>query len=348
MTHRQRNLVFSSGLALGGLVVAFLLAEVITRLFLPEPILPRFVVDPGYGVRGNEPNVVTRHFFPNDYDVTISTNSVGMRGLREYSLDKPSDTYRIAVIGDSFIFGHGVNDNEVVSAVLEDRLNSDLAHERTRYEVINFSVSGFGQAEQLVTYKHRERHYKPDLVVLFYFSNDIGNNAISKLYQLNQEGQLERTGKSHLPGVALREILYKFAPTRWLFTHSQFWNFIRNRLSGIIQRSLLKDQGLKRSTDMKPEAVALTRALLQQFITSIKDDGARPIIFLIPQRNNKENRLETNFPMEKIELVSNGATLIDGRDLLSTEDYYETDGHWRPSGHNKAAKVLAAGIHANN
>jgi hypothetical protein len=51
-------------------------------------------------------------------------------GTREYTVGKPRGVYRIAVIGDSFIFGHGVNHDEVVSAVLEDLLNKTSAKEQ--------------------------------------------------------------------------------------------------------------------------------------------------------------------------------------------------------------------------
>jgi hypothetical protein len=110
-------------LILLGITVAFLTAELIVRLFVNEPILPRFVIDPGYGVRAHQPYVRIRHYVPGDYDVIITTNSVGLRGQWEYTVDKPSGAHRIALIGDSFVYGAGVNDNEVISHVLEDELN---------------------------------------------------------------------------------------------------------------------------------------------------------------------------------------------------------------------------------
>jgi lysophospholipase L1-like esterase len=151
-----------------------------------------------------------------------------MRGQKEYPVERVPGTRRILILGDSFAFGYGVNDADVVSAVLEDLLNQRVPGST---EVINLAVSGFGQAEELVTWNAKARAYRPDIVVLFYFDNDIGNKAVSELYSLAPGGTLVATGKSYLPGSNLQERLFAFPPTRWLFEHSQAWNLVRNRLS---------------------------------------------------------------------------------------------------------------------
>jgi hypothetical protein len=54
----------------------------------------------------------------------FSTNSVGMRD-REYSLEKPANTKRIVVIGDSFAMGSGVSDTENYPFLLEQMFSSE-------------------------------------------------------------------------------------------------------------------------------------------------------------------------------------------------------------------------------
>jgi len=334
-----RRMLSGLVMVLFGTAVALLVFEIIVRIFFEEPIMPRFVMDPGYGVRAQQPNIVTRHYMPGEYEITISTNSGGMRGKRDYSLKKPEGVYRIALLGDSFIYGHGVNDPEVVSAVLEGRLNSQAGAAGTRYEVLNFGVSGFGQAEELITYRENVRKYNPDAVVVFYFDNDIGNNAVSRLYRVDDEGNLVRDADSYLPGVKAREIMYSIPPVRWLFEYSQGWNLIRNRLSSLVQKSLLKQQGLRSFNDTSEDAVELTRALLVQFIADIRGDGAQPIIFIIPHK-----KMKSNFPLEKRVINSEGAMLINGNDFMDASDYYVIDSHWNASGHKKAAAVIAQRI----
>jgi len=323
-------------LILFGLALVLLLAEVVVRVFFEEPIQPRFVIDSGYGVRTNQPNIVTRHYVPGDYEVAIKNNSVGMRGLHEYSIEKPPNVYRIALLGDSFVYGFGVNDEEVVNLLLEDGLERAAERDDMGFEVLNFAVSGFGQAEELVTYHEKVKSYQPNEVVIFYYNNDIGNNVVSKLFEIDRDNVLKRTKNEYLPGVKAREVLYGVGPIRWLFTHSQAWNLIRNRLSSIVQKALLKKQGLKRFDETKPRAVELTRALLKRLIEEIKLDGAHPTVFIIPNK-----KLHSNFPLPPEEVTEAGATLIDGRKFLEPGDYYNRDSHWRASGHQKAAATLA-------
>jgi len=338
-----KQLLLKIGLVFFGIALALLMAEVIVRTFFEEPIQPRFVIDPGYGVQANQPNVVTRYYFPEDYAVTISNNSMGMRGLREYSIEKAPNVHRIALLGDSFIYGIGVNDEEVISTLLEDELRDTSQQHGVDFEVLNFAVTGFGQTEELVTYQQSVKSYQPDEVVIFYYNNDIRNNAQTKLFEIDGDGILRRTNSQYLPGVKAREVLYSIAPTRWLFKHSQVWNLIRQRLSLFIQTALLKKQGFKRFDETTPRAVELTRALLKRLIEEIKLDGAHPTIFIIP--NNKR---QSNFPLTPEEVTAAGATLIDGREFLERRDYYNRDQHWRASGHQKAEAKLADSIRSRN
>lgn len=318
-----------------GMLVAGILIELGVRTFLPEPVLPRFVIDSGYGVRDNDRNVVTTHYYPNQYNVMVTTNSHGLRGNNEYTLEKQAGVYRIAMLGDSFLFGHGVNDEEVVSSILEGMLNTG-ARDQT-FEVLNFGVSGFGPAQELVTYGSKASFYDPDLVIIFYFNNDIGNAVVSQLYARDGQGQLRRTGKEYLPGVRAREWMYSIAPLRWLFEHSQAWNVIRNRLSGIVHHDELRRKGLRSSSEEKPEAVRLTRALVMRFAKEIHENGSKAGLFVIPNKT-----LNSNFLFEDKELVDSYDFIINGSEFLTGGDYYERDGHWTAAGHRKAASAIKA------
>ena len=324
-----------------GLVVALLLIEGLARVLFDEPIQPRFFVDPGYGVRGVKANIDTRHYVPGDYDVRVRTNSVGMRGRREYSVEPPPGVRRALIVGDSMGFGFGVEDDEAVSAVLEDLLNA--RGDPVRWEVINQSVSGTGQAEQLVTYHAFGRKYRPDTVVLLYFSNDIGNNQVSGLYETVGDTAVRRTRAEYLPAVRTQEILYAVPPIRWLFEHSAAWNILRNRLSSIVQRELVHAQGMSTYNDLEPHAMALTRALLRQFVADVKADGGNVIIAVIP---NVREKMSTNFPLNSAELSDLDITFVDGRTFLVPADFFKRDLHLRAVGNAKLANQLAAAIPA--
>ncbi len=335
-------------LALGGAVAAAI-GEAAVRALTPEPVLPRFVVDAGYGVRANAREVDTVHSTPGEYRVAIHTNTDGLRGTREFELARAAHTYRVALLGDSFAFGYGVEDDEVVAERMRERLEQTLVGAPgpdgtpvERVEVLNFAVAGFGQAEQLVTYEHKVRAYKPDLVIVFYFDNDIGNDAVSGLFRVEDDGALTRTEAAYLPGVRAREVLYAAPPVRWLIEHSQLWNLIRNRASRFVQDRLLSREGLNAFNDTNDKAVALHRAVFLALLEAVRRDGAESGVFVVPLRT-----METNFAFDDDELAEHTRFVVRGTEVVTTDDYYTRDGHWRASGHAKAAAALEREILAH-
>jgi hypothetical protein len=317
-----------------GCLAGLLLVELGLRLLTAQPFVPQPKRDPGYGVRAYIPNISYRQVYPGDFDVRVDTNGDGFRGPKTYPRAKPPGVRRVALIGDSFVFGSGVNNHEVVSAVLERRL-ADLARGGQHTEVLNFGISGFGQAEELVQYVNFSRGYSPDCVVLFYFDNDIGENSVSRLFTLSGDGSVRRTGNPFLPGIQLQEKLYSIAPTRWLLLHSHLVTWLRNRLATHAQRRLHADHGVRSNLAAETEAVKLTRALVVEFIRETRAAGSHPVLFVVPKPD-----LSSNFPMTREEIQALGAEWVDGRTFLKPEDYFAHDLHWRPSGHQKAAEAL--------
>jgi hypothetical protein len=295
------------------------------------------VRDSGFGTRDNQPSTHAHHLSPGEYKVEISTNSDGLRGARNYDHKTPAGTRRIAILGDSYAFGYGCNDDQVVSAVLENALNGAPPVAGSKWEVLNFGVSGYGQAEELMLYRNKTRLYRPNTVILFYFENDIGNNVVANTFAIGKDGWIESTGKSYLPGTAAEQWMYTVRPLQWVFLYSQFWNLLRNRLSALVQRHSLDQVGLKSYNEGNTYGVALTRALLLALRREVENDGARFIVFLVPDNNDPSI---SNFPFRRSEWQMIGMNVVDGRNVVDRTDYFARDGHWRPTGHQKAAQAL--------
>jgi hypothetical protein len=103
----------------------------------------------------------------------IQINSDGMRGP-EVSLQKPVGTYRIALLGDSYIEGVQVPFEKTVGEVIAGRL-SELRG--SPVEVLNFGVGGYGSSQELLTLQHTVWKYSPDLILLAVTTgNDISDN----------------------------------------------------------------------------------------------------------------------------------------------------------------------------
>jgi len=108
--------------------------------------------------------------------VYVRINSDGLRD-RELPIQKPPGTLRIAVLGDSYVEGMNVSLEKTFPAVVEREVSHCAAVKDRKAEVINFGVSGYGTAQELLTLREHVWKYNPDIVVLaFYTGNDLFNN----------------------------------------------------------------------------------------------------------------------------------------------------------------------------
>jgi hypothetical protein len=107
----------------------------------------------------------------------VRINSEGLRD-REHSKQKPPNTFRIAVLGDSYAEAFQVEQDAAFWSVLERRLNDCSVLEGRKVEVINFGVSGYGTAQELLTLRTKVWDYSPDLVLLaLTTNNDVLDNS---------------------------------------------------------------------------------------------------------------------------------------------------------------------------
>ena len=102
---------------------------------------------------------------------TLSSNSRGLRGAREYALDKPPGLNRIVVLGDSFTFGEDVGDDEAWPRRLEELMPGT--------EVLNLGVHGYGHDQMLLYLREEGLKYHPDVVVVGFLPDDMERNVVA-------------------------------------------------------------------------------------------------------------------------------------------------------------------------
>ncbi|HEV2762296.1 MAG TPA: SGNH/GDSL hydrolase family protein, partial [Pyrinomonadaceae bacterium] len=107
----------------------------------------------------------------------VRVNSDGLRD-GEHTKQKPTDVFRVAVLGDSYAEALQVAQEDAFWSVLEKRLNECGRFAGRRVEVVNFGVSGYGTAQELIVLRRKVWDYSPDLVLLAVTTNnDITDNS---------------------------------------------------------------------------------------------------------------------------------------------------------------------------
>ena len=107
----------------------------------------------------------------------VRINSDGLRD-QEHSLTKPANTLRIALIGDSFAEALPVPLEQSFWWVMKEKLAECDAASGKTIEIINFGVSGYGTAQELLTLREKVWKYSPDVVMLAVTTNnDVTDNS---------------------------------------------------------------------------------------------------------------------------------------------------------------------------
>jgi hypothetical protein len=171
-------LVGRLGLLCAALLLPILLFEVVLRTL--GPVLPGNYDTGAWLVR----HPVYGHYHPasfrgwikrDEFTQLMQTNEAGQRG-RAIPVEKPPGTFRILVLGDSFVEAYQVAERERFIARLEVELNASGS---TRFEVVDGGCGGWGTAQEYLYWQHEGYAYQPDLVLTaFFVGNDVGDNSL--------------------------------------------------------------------------------------------------------------------------------------------------------------------------
>jgi hypothetical protein len=160
-------------LILTSLVLGLILAEIGLRLAGFSYFNPYIVDrDLGFTLRPNAEGWWTKEGL-----AYIKINSDGLRDV-EHSFKKPDNTIRIAVLGDSFSEALQVSIENTFWSVMQRQLQPSLGARGKNVEVLNFGVSGFSTARELIMLRKHVWQYNPDVVILLITpGNDIKDNS---------------------------------------------------------------------------------------------------------------------------------------------------------------------------
>lgn len=205
------------GAVLFGLALVLAMGEFSARLLeqsSAEPErddLPTLAPDAGLQ-RPNLDGILLGHRF--------RTNSRALRGP-EYTPEPAPGVLRIAITGDSFTMGWGVDEEAAYPALLEQRLRSDPPEGvSSRFEVLNVGLAGMPIEGAMDRLEAAVEHYRPHLLVYGFTTNDIHSDAYvplaPKLARVVLMLEANRFAES--PSALLRTLW-----PRWVATRERIW-----------------------------------------------------------------------------------------------------------------------------
>jgi lysophospholipase L1-like esterase len=307
-----------------------------------------------------------------EYSVRVTTNALGLRGAAATARKAP-DVYRILVIGDSFVFGYGVEDWETFPA----RLQTELEGQGHRVEVLNAGVPGWSTDSYLVYLREHGFPLDPDLVILALSENELGDMGWNRLtlgedrLPLRVEStrrMIDYRGRMrYLHGGPLDAPDLDFPGSEWLADHSELFHRLRIRIAktwiALRLESESERQSLMAGEPPSGPIASLTEAEIQRGLLTGDDFRLRYHRYLIDaiRRACADRGIalrllmvaspvypEHGKPGERAlhEDCRLDPACTDSADLFTgasaPEAYFPRDGHWTAEGHARVARALAS------
>jgi hypothetical protein len=339
-----------------GFLVAFTLAEAAVRIISPQEVGPvRFAFNPDLGMIPVPYQHGVRHS-PGVFDFAYTNNSLGWRGRQEYREQKSTE-YRILMLGDSFTYGIGVNDDQTFAAQVE----RDLQANHLSVEVMNAGNPGTGTDYALKLFQTRGKKFRPDLTVLCFFCNDFEDNERAEYYNISKSGEVTAKPLTGNQGLT-KTVLFHLPGYNWLISWSQAANLVKQAAVNLLanrgpQVNPAATQGLVVSYSKRaggyatPANEKLTHIYLEELQSAVQRAGGSLIMFYIPmtQEVNQYRRTHTASPDEQALrrlAVAQGLKLWSLTPLLAlsgqpTDRLYYKEGHWTAAAHSMAAGYMS-------
>lgn len=260
----------------------------------------------GYTLKPGE-FIFTEREFSNVYSI----NSLGVRDTKE-AIAQPE----IVIVGDSFAFGWGVNQDETFAKLIE---------RKTKCKTLNTSVPSYGTVREMMMLRRIDRS-KLKCLIIQYCDDDYDENL---RYYMN----------GNRPQIMRAETFSKLVAKHSRIKPYFFGQYLCEKIK-------------KKLDERKPQAVSLNSGTdldeADLFLHVLKQNEdllkALPIIIFEMNGINQTNHFTTSL---KQKICADGSPsfiqtikLIDMSHYLTRKDFYVLDSHLTAQGHVLVADVL--------
>jgi len=332
------------------LLIVLIILEAVFRILFPfGPAFPKsaYVEHPtlGYSLAPNQDFTIQ----DTDFIYKVTTNSKGFRDEEEV-LDAKK---RIVIVGDSYAFGTGVENDETFASKIENE----------NIQAFNLGVGGYGTVQE-VRMAREQLGLDPDVVVLQFFNGNDVQDSLGLRKMAVKDGRLVYADTASNFG-AMRKL------QAWMIENSRFLSFayLRTRnLIGVFKYTFDKKEQLYRlsfSLEDYSEEIngrfEVIDSAFQDLEALSKENGFKVIVLIIPNDyevdQEKFDKLlsvmgldKEGYSQEKMGNVvaslaeKHGFQAIDMRAAFTAGDYFPHDGHINEKGHEKVAEALGEAI----
>ncbi len=336
----MKAILFRFAAVLISLVIVALFGEVTLRLCGPRPVedekyrFCRFDHELGWAPLEN----VTYA----EKGVLVHQNQFGLRAPDDIQLKNTSGRKRVLVLGDSYVWGFGATQEELLTA---------RQVYQTDDELINGGVTGYGTDQEYLFYLREGQKFDVDeVVVAFTLFNDVANNLNSKQYSYLKPYFTLNAGQLVLHNDHVRDsIVKRFGRT--LRRESRVYDFCNEGVHALIKTLQRKHSS---ETDVvvseaDRKGIELTLAILKKLKEAVEARHAKLLVVFIPYKPRVEQHLPGNHPFAP--LLAEGLTKIGisyrepypeflKSAIAGVDPFKLADTHFNAAGHVLFAKFV--------
>jgi hypothetical protein len=338
-------------LMIGGIFIAFFLAEILLRTIRPQifDVHPQgmYIEDPDIGYTLTPD--FTGELVSSEFRMEFHTNSLGLRG--EELRPRQNNTVRILLLGDSQAWGFGVAEAETMSVLLEQSLSTQYPN--FDIQVVNGGVPGYGTADELAFLQAKGDLLQPDIVIVQFLSvNDLSENRTpAREWAIIEDGFLASRFTPDENDLSLSTVFER--ARRWIKLNSHLGRLLFD-VGGYLgtRAGILGEVDALWGEDFTQEDAKLGVELLVHIAETANKLGAETLfLYTTSQAHVIPAVYDPPKSSGVVETASKEANVpwIDSARWLNQHPdkyllYYPKNGHWTPTGHAAVAELVANSI----